>query len=294
MITEFTLPNRPTKWPSHSEKIQIDVDRFKIATRITTPTSATPKGVFVLIPGFTGAKEDFIAITERLTDEGWATIAYDQPGQFESKGPDEEGAYSLAHLANALKGVAKWVREKFGVTPHAVGHSFGGLVINQHLTDGNEFSSVTLLCSGPGALPPKHQGAIPLVIPLLPQTSLSEIWQMKSAMDASTGTPQPDADTAEMFRSRWVNNNPHAMRAKAITLTSDLDFLPTLTQKRSQLGSVHVGTGENDDAWPVQTQRDMANAIGAKFHLIENAGHHPALEQPQVTTQVLIEIAEST
>lgn len=294
MITEFTLPNRPTKWPTHSEKVEIEVDQFKIAARVTTPEEIPTKGVFVLIPGFTGAKEDFIALTELLTEEGWATLAYDQPGQFESKGPNDESTYSLTHLAKALKAVANWAKEKFGLTPHAVGHSFGGLVINQHLTEGNEFSSVTLLCSGPGALPPNHQGAIPLVIPLLPQTSLSEIWQMKSAMDASNGAPQPNVDTTEMFRNRWVSNNPHAMRAKAVTLTSDLDFLPTLTQKREQLGSVHVVTGENDDAWPVSTQRAMAKAIGAEFHLIEKAGHHPALEQPHVTTRILIEIAEST
>jgi pimeloyl-ACP methyl ester carboxylesterase len=290
LTTAFTLPNRPVTWPANSEKVEIRIDDFKISAQLTKPAT-TPAGTFVLIPGFTGAKEDFIAIAERLADASWATLAYDQPGQFESTGPNDETSYSLPRLAHALKGVANWVKEKLALTPHAVGHSFGGLVINQHLIEGNQFKSATLLCSGPGALPPKHQGVIPLVIPLLPQTPMAEIWQMKSAMDASNGVPQPNTETTEMFRKRWLGNNPHAMRAKAVTLTSDLDFLPSLTANREKTGNVHIVTGEDDDAWPVETQRDMAEAIGAEFHLIKQAGHHPALEQPDATTQTLIDIS---
>ena len=67
MTTALTLPNRPVTWPTNSEKVEIRIDDFKISAQLTKP-STTPVGTFVLIPGFTGAKEDFIAIAERLAD----------------------------------------------------------------------------------------------------------------------------------------------------------------------------------------------------------------------------------
>jgi pimeloyl-ACP methyl ester carboxylesterase len=41
-----------------------------------------------------------------------------------------------------------------------------------------------------------------------------------------------------------------------------------------------VACGANDDAWPVPTQRDMAERLAAEFAVIPNAVHSPATENP--------------
>ena len=46
------------------------------------------RGTAVLVPGFTGSKEDFIAVLAPLTAAGWQVVAFDQRGQFEVAGLD--------------------------------------------------------------------------------------------------------------------------------------------------------------------------------------------------------------
>lgn len=294
MTTTYQLPNRPTRWPPHARKIEIFVDSFSITAQLSQPLNddSPPKGTIVLVPGFTGAKEDFIAITPLLNDAGWAVLAYDQPGQFESRGPTTAKSFSLENLATALTSVTDWASDEIGGSTHVVGHSFGGLVVSQAVaTSRTRLTTATLLCSGPGALPIERRGAIPLIVPLLPQTPLAEIWQMKVAMDEAINLPQPDAETTQMLRERWVNNNPHAMLAKAQLLTSDFEIASALGARKDVATSLHVVTGELDDAWPVAVQQSMAAQIGATFDLIENAGHSPALERPLETAAVLTRIA---
>ena len=54
------------------------------------------RGTILLIPGFTGSKEDFIALIPYLRDLGYTVASYDQRGQFESPGPDATDGYAMA------------------------------------------------------------------------------------------------------------------------------------------------------------------------------------------------------
>jgi len=291
-----TLPDRPTRWAEHSRKIEIPIDQFQITAQLTRPDHPdTPvRGTIVLVPGFTGAKEDFIAITPLLNEAGWAVLAYDQPGQHESRGPSSTESYSLENLAIVLAEISDWANAEHGGSTHVVGHSFGGLVVSEAVAGSRtQLTTATLLCSGPGALPPERRGAIPLIVPLLPQTPLADIWQMKMAMDEAANVALPNAETLQMLLQRWVNNSPHAMLAKALLLTSDLEIASRLSERHDVATSLHVVTGENDDAWPVSVQEAMAEQIGATFDLIDGAGHSPALERPAATAAVLTRIASA-
>ena len=48
----------------------------------------------LLLPGYTGSKEDFAPILDPLAAAGLTAITVDLPGQHESEGPDEEDAYT--------------------------------------------------------------------------------------------------------------------------------------------------------------------------------------------------------
>jgi pimeloyl-ACP methyl ester carboxylesterase len=77
----------------------------------------------LLVPGWTGSKEDFGPILEPLGEAGYLVTAVDQRGQFRSPfRPD--GDYSPIALGNDLRLAAA----ALGGGVHLLGHSFGGLV----------------------------------------------------------------------------------------------------------------------------------------------------------------------
>ena len=52
----------------------------------------------ILVPGLTGSKEDFLAILQQLAAAGRRVLALDMRGQYETSGPDDPGAYTIAEL----------------------------------------------------------------------------------------------------------------------------------------------------------------------------------------------------
>jgi pimeloyl-ACP methyl ester carboxylesterase len=82
------------------------------------------KGAALLIPGFTGSKEDFLALLAPLARDGWHTVAVDGRGQHESAGPRAEAAYAQAELAADIRAQADALAG--GRPVHLVGHSLGG------------------------------------------------------------------------------------------------------------------------------------------------------------------------
>ena len=50
---------------------------------------------------------------------------------------------------------------------------------------------------------------------------------------------------------------------------------------------VLVTHGEADDAWMPHVQADMAERLGARYEVIEDAIHSPAVENPPKTVAVL-------
>ncbi|MSX50768.1 MAG: hypothetical protein F2764_04765 [Actinobacteria bacterium] len=49
----------------------------------------------------------------------------------------------------------------------------------------------------------------------------------------------------------------------------------------------HVIYGENDDAWPLAMQDQMAKDLSAPRTIIKDAGHCPNEDQPEETVKVL-------
>jgi hypothetical protein len=70
----------------------IATDRGTFAGLSCTPgTRSLPRGNVLLIPGFTGSKEDFAELQPLLAGSGWDGASFDERGQFESPGrPDED------------------------------------------------------------------------------------------------------------------------------------------------------------------------------------------------------------
>jgi pimeloyl-ACP methyl ester carboxylesterase len=274
------------------------VDLPTSARRVTLTTSGgplvglrveavgEPAGTVLLVPGWTGSKEDFVAVLEPLAALGWTTVSYDQRGQYESIGPDDESAYTLARLAVDLLEVAA------GLAPgpvHVVGHSFGGLVSREAVLTGGGagIASLTLLCSGPGTLPQRHHDGMGALHSALPHVPLEVVYDVKEAADREGGWVPPSDAVAAFMRRRFVANNPYGLRAKTGILLDTPDRTDELAALARGGFPVAVVYGPADDAWTLAEQDAVAAAVGTAPVVVPGAGHSPAAELPGLTAQVL-------
>ena len=268
--------------PAGARRLDLPVARGSRAAIALEPDGAV-RGTAVLIPGFTGSKEDFISLLEPLALRGWRAVAYDQLGQLDSPGPDDDAAYALHRLGEDTRDIA----DTIGPSPvHVVGHSLGGLVARSAVIDAGarRLASVTLLCSGPAALPPERHGAIPALVAVLPDMDLADIWRAKEAMDRDAGWEPPSPEVYEFLRHRFCSVSPRGLRAMGDMLLHE----PDRTAELAQAGlPVHVVHGENDDAWPLDEQDRMARALGTTPRVIAGAGHSPAVDDPEALADVL-------
>ena len=84
----------------------VETERGTFAAWLAEPhKTPLPHGHVLLVPGFTGSKEDFAPLLPLLADAGWSAGTYDQRGQFESPGAADDD-YSLSGYAADLVAVA--------------------------------------------------------------------------------------------------------------------------------------------------------------------------------------------
>ncbi len=262
----------------------LSTSRGDFAGWVLEPDPVQLRGTAVLVPGFTGSKEDFVALLEPLAGYGWRSVAYDQRGQHETPGthPDD---YSLEALAADLLAVISGL----DVGPvHLVGHSFGGLVAREAvLRDPTSARSLTLLSSGPGGVDGPTAEVAHLFAAALESMPIDQVWDAKVSYDAAQGLRLPEDEALAAFlRSRFVANDPAGLAAFARLLTSAPDRTEELAASPVP---VMVAYGARDDAWPPPVQASMAERLGARREVVDDAGHSPAAEAPDTTAAVLSE-----
>ncbi|HVF05928.1 MAG TPA: alpha/beta hydrolase, partial [Frankiaceae bacterium] len=207
-------------------------------------------------------------------------VAIDQRGQFESVGPDDPAAYTVEGLAIEL---VEFV-ETLGDGPvHVVGHSFGGLVARAATIKAPAaFASLVLMDSGPAALSGPRVDGMRALEPVL------ELHGANALFDAILGQPPgtPDDELTAFLRRRFVTSSVIALRTMGEEITSEPDRVDEL---RASGVRVAVLTGEHDDTWPPEVQREMADRLGAPFLLVPGAIHSPAAERPAETARLLLD-----
>jgi pimeloyl-ACP methyl ester carboxylesterase len=263
------------------------------ATKISTPAGplaalradADPAGrpPVLMVPGYTGSKEDFIAVLEPIVAAGHTVLAIDQRGQYESPGVDDPSAYDI----DALAGDVRVAVEELGGGVHLVGHSFGGLVARAAtLADPAAVRSLTLMDSGPGPVPPPADTNIGLMAQAVPQLDLETIWGLKRQIEAQTETDPPPADIEAWMHDRFVANHPAGLLRLAEQLLDVADRTDELTATGVPTLVLY---GEDDDVWPPQLQAVMGARLGATVVALPAVGHSPAANAPGPTARALLE-----
>jgi len=201
-------------------------------------------------------------------------VTFDNRGQYESAHSQREDAYSILSLATDAVALA----DHFGLDhPHLLGHSFGGLVAQRAAVIAPQrWASLTLLCSGPGAIPgvPELEQAIE-VLQAMP---MAQVWDEYRDADARQDR------SYELMKRRWGVSDARSVITHARHLLTEESIVG---QVRGTGLPVHVVYGENDDAWPLAMQDRMARDLDAPVTVIADAGHGPNTDQPETTATAL-------
>ncbi|MFH8488480.1 alpha/beta fold hydrolase [Streptomyces longisporoflavus] len=261
------------------------------------------KGAVLLLPGFTGSKEDFIALLGPIAAAGYRAVAVDGRGQYESQGPErDESPYAQAELALDVLAQADALTQADAGTeagtdartgtgtgvspsppPHLLGHSLGGQIARAAAlrAPAGTFASLTLMASGPAAISPPQQARAKMLTDALAVMTMAEAWAAIQAFD-----PPEDTDVDGVaLRERWLRHSPAQLIATGKQLCVEPDRVTELAALPLRK---HVISGERDDTWPIPWLDDMADRLRAHRTVITGAEHSPNTDRPAQTAAALI------
>jgi pimeloyl-ACP methyl ester carboxylesterase len=289
--------------PDRVRRTTVRTARGAFAALEAAPASGVcERDAALLVPGYTGSKEDFLAILDLLADDSRHVVAIDMRGQFETAGADEPGGYAAAALGADILAIMHATGAR-----HLVGHSYGGLIGREAVlaAAGAEFASFTLMSSGPGALTgPRARDLRAMLASLgagdggrpeaaapdedapdkdVLRAGIAELWRSYLEPQAiAAGVP---GDIVAFLGRRMRANDPDGL----VLMAAHMLAAPDRTAELARLDQLPmlVIYGENDNSWSPAAQENMARRLGARRLCIPAAVHSPAVEAPATTASAL-------
>ena len=267
------LPQSATRNVARVDEIELGYSRIE--------PRGECRGTAVLVAGYTSSYDTFNVILEPLAENGFRVIGLSQRGQPHSTGPESVDGYSLEILG---RDVIKFL-DAVGLDEpvHLLGHSFGGVVATEAVIRSPErFASLTLWNSGP-----KDFGEGSVAYEALLRGGAVELWitdRQRVGMDTTSHLTGSLNVIEQYYFDRLTSTRVEQLIAGAAILRDQVD-------RTDELAATGVRTlvshGAEDDAWPVDWQRDMATRLGADYVVLANAGHSSHGDRPNMAADVL-------
>jgi pimeloyl-ACP methyl ester carboxylesterase len=278
--------------PDEVRRTTIRTSRGPFAALQAEPGSGVcEREAALLVPGFTGSKEDFLAVLGLLAWGGRRVFAIDMRGQFETPAAPDHNGYSASALGSDITALLHATGAR-----HLLGHSYGGLIAREAVlaSAGGELASVTLMSTGPAALTGPRAEELRGMLEVLGaedglpaqaalQAGISDIWQSYLEPEAvAAGVPGP---IVAFLAKRMLSNDPNGLVLMARHLLTAEDRTAELARLRDL--EILVIYGEDDNSWSPDEQEAMAARLGARRVCIPGAVHSPAVEAPATTAATL-------
>jgi pimeloyl-ACP methyl ester carboxylesterase len=244
----------------------------------------------LLVPGYTGSKEDFAPLVDPISDAGVEVVAIDLPGQHESPGPVLESDYRPEVLGAVVAELAAKLAAD-GRRVLLLGHSFGGLVARGAVLAGAPVSGLTLMSSGPSELPPgDRRTALDYGEIVLREQGIEAAVQVNENRYALNPSYRLVPEELKAFyRERFVRSSPAGLLGMGEALRTEPDLVAKLARVARSAGiPCLVVCGELDDAWSAASQRDMAERLDADFAVLSGVLHSPNTEAPDALLATLL------
>jgi pimeloyl-ACP methyl ester carboxylesterase len=276
--------------PHRADRIDLPGRHGPVAALRAPAAGADLGATALLVPGFTGSKEDFAPLVDPMSDAGLEVVAIDLPGQFESAGPVAESDYRPAVLGEALAElVAKLAAE--GRRVLLLGHSYGGLVARGAVFAGAPIAGLTLMSSGPGELPlGERRSALDQGEVIMREQGIvaaQELSEQRSMLNPRWAALPLELRT--LLRERFLRSAPSSLLGMGDAIRAEPDLVAKLGRTlRSNQTPCLVVCGEFDDAWSPASQRDMAERLDADFAVLAGALHSPNTESPAALLATLL------
>ncbi len=276
--------------PDGVRRITIRTARGQFAALEAVPASGVcEREAALLVPGYTGSKEDFLAILDLLAAGGRRAAAIDMRGQFETRGAGDAGGYTAPSLGADIVAVMHTTGAR-----HLVGHSYGGLLGREAVLAGAGVASFTLMSSGPAALTGPRADELRAMLdalgaleggqpdPAALRAGIAELWEAYLEPQAvEAGVP---ADIVAFLGRRMRGNDPDGLVLMARHMLTAPDRTAELARVQVPMLVIY---GEDDNAWSPAAQENMARRLGARRLCIPAAVHSPAVEAPATTASAL-------
>lgn len=238
---------------------------------------------FLLLHGFTGAKEDFTEWLDPLAAAGWHAVAPDHRGHGASSKPEGTDSYSLAILADdgrALADALGW--DRFVL----LGHSMGGYVAQRvAFADPGRLVGLVLQDTGHGPIEGIDAGEASLAMKIATESGMGVLADAMAARGSPLDTPahkrllKERPGYEEFGWRKFRATSPWLYAAIVPELFSGPDTLASLAAMDPTPATL-VMVGEQDTPF-LGSARRMADAVaGSTLVTIPDAGHSPQFENP--------------
>lgn len=270
--------------PPAARRVDVETSRGRFAALEAMPGAGVCDRLpALLVPGYTGSKEDFLSILQTLCAAGRRVLAVDMRGQYETPGPDDPHAYECTALGADVAALCT----ELGGRVHLLGHSFGGLVTRETvLADEASLASFTLMSSGPSAITGDREAEARRLLTALGEgtgpVTVASLWE--SVLEPRAVADGVSAEIVAFLRRRMLANSTPGLIQMGRELLGCPDRVEELA--KTEVPKL-VLYGENDDGWETRAQAAMAGKLGAAKVVIPGAAHSPAVDAPETTASAL-------